>query len=342
MHATPILTSHLRENLIALLGGATTSRQLNTVINLCIALASELLGRKSGSRKLSLSQGLNEKDLAYDCVADLFQRNEQGCFVQLEAYFSSFDMYSVPDEELLIALRRLVYSRVNQAMFRMYHDIDPAFSRILRNIKLAIETMKQFDEHDRFGEPSIAPVLCPTLEHLPALDADEVQNYLLAHSIGTENIPQMLGKLAVYVRQQECYSRIIPIMTVARILKSVYSLKNEPLLEPPTTETELSGSDTADIVKSACEIVKRESAGKYVGKKKVGEELFNKYFDVIEANVLARIGEQDGGAATYFDLLKESLPALTPEEYKKNHRARIEYLGARAYKLAIIKLRETL
>jgi hypothetical protein len=110
-------------------------------------------------------------------------------------------------------------------------------------------------------------------------------------------------------------------------------------LEPPTIETELPGSDTTVIVKSACEIVKRESAAKYVGKKKVSQAIFDKYFNVIETSLLARFVEQDGNEATYFDLLKGCLSDLTPEEYKKNHRARLEYLGSRAYKLAIKKLK---
>lgn len=342
MRPTPTLTFLLRQNLLAVLDGTFTSKQLNAIVNLSVALALELLTRKSGGKRLSSSQGLNEKDLAYDSIADLFQRNEEGRFVQLDAYFSSFDLDSVSDEELLVALLRLVYARVNQALFRMYQDIDPGFYRILRNIKLAVERMNQFEQIDRFGESSIAPALCETNEHLPPLDPDEVQHYLMQASVGTENIPQMLGKLSVFLRQQECHSRILPVITVAKILQSVYAVKNQPLLLPPTVEHELPDSDTGEIVRNVCNDVKTESAKKYLARKKVSEEAFDAYFDVIESSIMARIVEQNGSAISCYELLKAQLPDLTPEEYRKHHRAKLEYLGALAYKRAIGKLKENM
>jgi hypothetical protein len=338
VRANSTLTLPLRENLLAVLGGAYTSKQLNGLINLCVALATELLCRKSTSRKLSSLQGLNEKDLAYDAIADLFQRDAQGNFIQLDAYFSGFDLQTISDEELLIALRRLVYSRVNQALFRMYHDIDPAFARILRNIKLAIETMKQFDEFDRFGEPSIAPALCDTLEHLPALEPDEVKRHLLSVCFGNENIPQLLGKLAVFLKQQECNSRILPLISVASIFQSVYAIKNEPLLAPAAVEMEFAPNDIVETIKSVCRTVQADTRRKYLEKKNVGEDVFRTYFDIIERTLLARFVENNG-ELSYFDLLKSRLPDLTPAEYKKLHRAKLEYLGALTQKLAIKRLK---
>jgi hypothetical protein len=338
MRAHSTLTCLLRENLFAVLGGSCTSKQLNAIVNLCVALALELLGRKSSNRKLSSLQGLNEKDLAYDSVADLFQRNEQGCFVQLDAYFGSFDLHAVSDEELLIAIRRLVYARVHQSLFRMYQDVDPVLSKILRNIKLAIQAMKQFDEVDRFGELCITPVLCDTLEHLPLLDSDQVKRHLCSVCTGTENIPQMLGKVAIFLRQQECNSRIIPIMTVATIFQSVYAIKNEPLLASPSVETDLLAGDTVETIKSVCRAVKGEAFKKYVGKKKISEQLYDTYFDVIESTMMARFaGHEDNHS--YFDLLKEHRTDMTPAEYKKDHRSRLEYLGGLTYKRVIERLK---
>ena len=145
------IARELKPNLIAVLDGRSTSRQLNGLINLCVALASELLSRKWGSRRLQEHLGLSETDLAYDCIGDLFGRDETGRCTQLTAYFGSMEVASLYEAELLVLLRRLVYSRVNHALFRLYQDLDPAFSRILRNVKLAQEALKQFDERDREG-----------------------------------------------------------------------------------------------------------------------------------------------------------------------------------------------
>ncbi|MBI5473345.1 MAG: hypothetical protein HY961_13455 [Ignavibacteriae bacterium] len=291
------------------------------------------------SSRLSSQQGLSEHDLAFDSIADLFQRDAKGSFVQLEAYLSSFDMVAVSDEELLVYLRRLVYSRVNQALFRMYHEVDPLFSKILRNLKLALQAMKQFDEIDRFGENYLVPVLCDTLEHLPALEPDLIKQHLCSACIGTENIPQMLGRLAFFLRQQESNSRIISMMTVANVFQSVYAIMNRPLLAEPSVETDMITNDTAATIKSVCRSVKREMMAAYVGKNKVSEQNYDTYFEVIEANMIARFVMQDGDDQSYLELLKTRIPDLTPEEYKKQHRAKLEYLGALAHKLAIKKLK---
>ncbi len=339
MHAHSALTCRLRENLLAVLGGQCSPRQLNSIVNVSLSLALELLSRKRMSSRLSSEQGLSEEDLAYDSIADLFQRNDKGSFVQLEAYLRSFDMDTVSDEELLVYIRRLVYSRVNQALFRMYQEVNPLFSKILRNLKLALHAMKQFDEIDRFGETYLVPVLCDTLEHLPTLDPDLIKQHLCSQCIGTENIPQMLGKLAFFLRQQEINSRIVPMMTVASVFQSVYAIMNRPSLTEPSMETNLIANDTAATIKSVCLSVKRETMAAYVGKKKVSEQIYNTYFEVIEANMIARFVMHDGDEQSYFELLKTRLTDLTHEEYKKQHRAKLEYLGALAHKLAIKKLK---
>jgi hypothetical protein len=339
MRVNSTLTLSLRENLLAVLGGKCKSNQLNAIINLCVALALELLSRKSNRRKISSVQGMEEKDLAYDSIADLFQRDDEGCFVRLEAYFGSFDLNAVSDEELLVYVRRLVYARVNQALFRMYQEVDPVFSKILRNVKVAVQAVRQFDKVERFGEICIAPALCDTLEHLPSLDAEDLQRYLLPACTGNENIPQMLGKLAVFLRHQECNSRIIPIIAAATVFQSVYAVKNEPLLVPASLENDLSLVDIVETIKSACHAVREKALRRYVGKKKVSEKIFSAYFEVIEDSLLARLGGDIGGDHSYFDLLKRRLPELTQDEYKKRHRARLEYLGAQAFKRAIKDLK---
>ena len=151
MQGLGCLQSDLRSRIKAVVDGSQSPEQLNVVIRACLALASELLQRKCGSHRLSETLGLHGDDLAYDCIADLFQRDERGRLLQLQAYFLGVDLDQLSDAEVLIFLRKLVYSRVNQSLFRMYQEADPAFHKILRNIKLAVQSLNQFRELDRFG-----------------------------------------------------------------------------------------------------------------------------------------------------------------------------------------------
>jgi hypothetical protein len=335
MPAYPALTSSLRDDLHALLRGDPQPRQLNTVVNLCVALSMELLSRKSGGKFLSHQQGLTPKDLAFDAVADLFQRDEDGRFLQFEAYFESFPPASTGDEELLIALRRLVYSRTNHALFRMYRDVDPILFKILRNVKLAVERLQQFQEIDRFGEIHIAPVMCETLEHLPVFDLDELEHRLLTVTLGNENIPRMMGKLALILKDQSSNARYVPLMGVAMMLRAVYARRNEPLLPPASTDDPMAGEDVGDMINRACAALRKEFHGKYVGKGKTPENVYSDYFEVIEESLHARM--QGDNQSSYLSLLQARMPDLTHDDYKRYHRARIEYLGSlAAQRLALV------
>ena len=328
------LSTQLRENLPPILDGNQSTRHLNTIVNICVSLALELLERKRKGRQLTQSQGISETDLAYDCVADLFERNDMGELVQIQAYFSSVDVRAVDGDELLVQLRKLVYSRVNQAIFRIYQDVDPVLSRILRNIKLAVQRLCQFEIVDRFGDTFLVPAHCDSLQHLPPIDELFVEQHLLMTCDGTENVPAMLGEIEQYLRQQEDHARFIGLITTARIIRSTYEIKNKPLL----TEGEILPSydilDTTAIVKSACMLVKQEMHKSYVQKKKVSGVLFDAYFEAILFSLTTRFTDQDGDNAGYFEALKQRLPQLTIDEYRSQHRAKLEYLGALANKRA--------
>lgn len=288
----------------------------------------ELLSRKSGGKFLCMQQGLTPKDLAFDAVAELFQRDEAGRFMQLEAYFESYPPATTGDEDLLIALRRLVYSRTNHALFRMYRDVDPVLFKILRNVKLAVERLQQFHEVERFGEAYIVPAMCETLEHLPAIAMDELENGLLAVALGNENIPRLLGKLAHVLKQQVGHSRMVPLIGVAMVMRAVYARRNEPLLPPSSADDPQMGDDLSDVIGLACAAVRHECHPRYVGKGKTTEAMYGDYFEVIEESLFAKMQGDEG--VSYLALLQAKMPGLTHEEYKKMHRSRIEYLGSLA------------
>ena len=45
--------------------------------------------------------GLTKNDVAYDCIADLFHKNEEGRFIKLDAYFSSFNIEEMSNQEII-------------------------------------------------------------------------------------------------------------------------------------------------------------------------------------------------------------------------------------------------
>lgn len=97
------------------------------------------------------------EDLALDCVAGLFMRNDQGDFIQFKKYFSqnSTSLEDVDDAEIMVLLRRLVIKKTKQELSRIFKERDPEGAKIVRNIKVAIKSASDFDSFREMGREYI-------------------------------------------------------------------------------------------------------------------------------------------------------------------------------------------
>ncbi len=328
MDISKTLLVEFRSNLQGILRDNSTELQLNGIIKVCHAVAITYLKGKIASRRLNLEfVKLNLSDVAYDCIADLFLRDDQNSVVQLKGYFGSLQVESLSDEALIAHLRRLVCSKVNQGIFRLYNEIDPALGKVLRNLKLTILALKNFDELEWFGETYITPVSCDALLHLPNMPEEVLDAELRQHLCGKERIPELMSQLALCLRGQERYSRAVPLMVVARTFRSIYGHPTRVQFELPVVEAQLMKEDTAATIRAACEEVKKEMYPKYVGRKRVSGTNFEYYFAIIERRLQANIIAEDGEDLSYFKEFRKFVPSLTKDKYGKAHKAILEYLG---------------
>ncbi len=315
------------------------SRSINEFVFLCRKIALVLIRRKLNSGRLhSGFFKSSPDDLAIDCIADLFQQDDSGTLIQIKTYFESLSLENISEKDLLTHLRRLVFARVNQSIFRMYNEADPALGKILRNIKLSLEALTNFTEIERFGEQCVAPCACATLEHLPEADRNDLERELRQNANGSEHIPALMAKLSVYLRGQTLHSRVVPLMMLAMIFRSLYS--EVPEMNVATINDQFTVSDASGILRGICMQVMNETEPKYVGKGKIGAFIFKKYFEVIEENLNATIIQQNGERMSFYASLKSLIPDLTEKEYRKNHKSRIEYLARIAHKRAVKELRK--
>ena len=104
------LTKGLQENLLAILSGTHTHEQLNSFIALCHSMARIFLAKKAKAGILTVVSNLNTSDLAYDCIAELFQQDDGGKYIQLRSYFNGLQLSKALEEEIIVHLRRLVFS----------------------------------------------------------------------------------------------------------------------------------------------------------------------------------------------------------------------------------------
>jgi hypothetical protein len=203
-------------------------------------------------------------------------------------------------------------------------------------MKIAIQALHNVQIIERFGESCITPSMCEALEHLPEVNPIVLEEKLRLDAKGRNNMPAMMSKLSFYLREQTEHSRTIPIMTVAIIFRSIYS--DLPAIQEVNIEEQFIAHDTVVIINEVCARVINELEPRYVGKK-MDAPTFKKHFTVIKKNLYQGIILQDGERYSFYDNLQAQMPEMTKDNYKKNHRSKLEYFAKIAHKWAIKELK---
>lgn len=145
----------------------------NEFIGVCLRMAIVYLRKKASGGRLNPSFfGLSIEDLATDLIADLFQRDEKGVFVQITKYFRKLDCENLLEEELMGYTRQLVFSKVTEQLCRLYRQHDPALAKVLRNLKDVLKCLDQcwiekiggiawISLLDQTDEECALPISCP-------------------------------------------------------------------------------------------------------------------------------------------------------------------------------------
>lgn len=335
----PGLLAKLRPNLLAVLNRKASENEYNSLVAVAHALAFSFLRSKASAGKLNVPLiGLNVRDIAYDCIADLFQRDDSGACVQLMVYFEGLPLDELSDQALLSHMRRLVFSRVNQGLFLLYQEADPSLGKILRNIKLCIRALGNFDEVERFGESYIAPSSCDTLLHLCEPDMEVIRKELRMQLRGNERIPDLLARLSRYLRGQEEHSRLVPLVSIAQVFRSLFEEAPAESIQAEYVEQDVLVREAKETVKRICLEEYQKSYAKYVGKKKVTPELFDSYFKVIEQKLFEVVVNRDGNSFSLFEGIKSYFPNLSREEYRRRHKNILEYLARQTHQRVLKEL----
>ncbi len=305
-----------------------SSSDIREFIQICYDLAMPLVRKKIFLGKINLNiLGMSENDLVYDCLADLFERDKNGSFPQITEYFRReiLDIKTSNQEEMLPTLRRLVFGKVNQNFVRIYSEADPVLSKILRNIKQAVDTHKLFDFQIKFGETYLVPQGCDLLhECQPITDEylkEQISNNVLIH----DNIPHILRKVYDLVVTQKKYQRCIPLICIALIVKSIYSLGKLDDEKKECVDMDVIHLDIDRVSNLVCDELLHELHGNYVVKNKCSELVFTNYIDAVKKILRQTYGDGDGKGESFYEILKQQIPELTKTEYAENHRTTIEY-----------------
>jgi hypothetical protein len=335
-------------------GPDPTPRATRRVVRHChqIARATLRQQQRTGSLREDVL-GEDVSDLAIDAIAELFERDNQGRFLELREYFDGHLAAGRSEQEVEEKLRRLVQSAVTDWLFEAYRAADRSLSNQLRCLKRAVgrrgdarlqhrgsvqwlevggveEDVRQSEGHPR--TPG-RPMPLETLEsHLTSAVAE-------ATSTG-----DLLAAAIDVLRAHPDYEAAYPLTRLAQAMRSararVKSVTDHPGQTTYPDRPLLKPEEIRGHVEEVLSFLREEKCPTYVGQGKVSEETYQAYFQGLEDRLEAQFVPPGDLEMTHYEALSGHLSSLGKEEYRETHRSRFEYLYQQAQETLADQLRE--
>ena len=317
----------------------------------------EVIGRNIRPKK---SEGVNElEDVAIDCIAGLFMRNDRGEFTQLQRYFGPKIEPGIPLDEIEASsmLRRLIVKKTKQELSRIFRERDPEGAKIIRNIKVAIRSsneLKSFREMGRefiYIDKQTENNCCESLSedddhneedydqlndnHIDSSDRLKVgipekllyQQFLEAYD-PSDSVAAMMKKMIEIVTSYPEYQHHLAIDIIATIIRDVTfqhvreKLSNNVDVNSPLSD--LQAKEIEQVNRGIITIIHQKINQQYLKKKKISDEKAAIYCQAIVdfVNEFTQGKETDSN----FKYLKRYIPNLTQKQYREKERSIFEYL----------------
>jgi hypothetical protein len=330
--------------------GTYASAELIHFINLIQKAALSYLRYQEVSGKriaTSRQDNLEElEDLATDCVADLFMRDEDGLFIQLRKYFGEkLADGEVDDAEMMLQLRRLVVKKTKQELSRIFRERDPEGAKIVRNIKVAVRTSddlacfkemgREFVCFSKYGGNGLDTTTLGKDErirlrcHCPPYPDELLESRFFSIHNPNDSVSTSIKKLLKEVQETEGHKNFLSIEVIARMIRCV---RNEMFREnvgcdsTDTTPMEyLQLKEINEAKEQVLTIIEKKIQNTYLSggkpKRKRAEIYKDALIDVLDDLVHHRKSD------SYFHLLRNRIPGLTQQQYRNEERTVFEYLA---------------
>ncbi|MDX1641906.1 MAG: hypothetical protein R3220_09435 [Balneolaceae bacterium] len=316
----------MREIVCGCLEESADRKELKALIDICHTMALAYLRMKASSRKLYMIRGERLEDLAWDFIADLFEKNEDGELVKLQEYFENSAIDQLSDHEIKIELRKLVFTKVEDNVFRSFGENDPSLRKIIRNLKLAIrnndcQNCVCYDDGNIITEEN-------GNQRLPVMPSEFMQMKLSSRLGEKMQIPEILIEVINILEDQEQYQKRFSLVTLAAIIRETFVHFNESrtkVNQKPFAERYLLNGEFEEILDKSSEKVRTTTGIKYVEKGKITKQELLLYTnaarDIVRDHFLDN--QED---YSQFEYLKEHMPNLEYLEFRESKRQILEYL----------------
>ncbi|RMF63673.1 MAG: hypothetical protein D6743_10395, partial [Calditrichaeota bacterium] len=296
------------------------------------------------------------EDMAIDCVAGLFMRNEQNEFVQLKRYFEPHLAKDPPPDavELLILLRRLVIKKTKQELSRIFKERDPEGAKIIRNIRVAVKNAEDLGtfremgkEYIYFRKAVLAGAACggdsdgdfavkdEELDHAylrkdkPVMPEKQLRLQYLDDYNPKDHVSTSIRKMLRVVAEDERYQNCLPTDIIARLIRhSNLEVVRSRLLAQIDESSPFDYVKLQEINEAKDKVlrkVKVKIEKQYVASGKISPEKGEIYYRTL-ADVLEDITHSKK-IESYYRHLRKYMPHLSQRQYRREERTIFEYLG---------------
>lgn len=315
-----------REIISDCLNGVVKRSALKKLISKCHTMALAYLRMKASSNQLYMIRGERLEDLAWDFIADLFERNSDDEYVKLNEYFSDLNHKELNEEDIEIELRKLVFTKVDDNVFRAVGEKDPSLRKIIRNLKLAVKSTDS--NHWVYYEDSSLIVEQEEWQQLPTMPSEFMQIKLCARLEEGMQIPEIVKEAIDILQNQDRYRKRFSLIALATIIRETFVHFHEPSSKnksKPKADNYLLNGEFEEFLQRSANSVQITTGSKYIEKGKITQKELALYtdaaIDIVRDHFL-----EDKREYSQYEYLKDYMPDLKYSEFRENNRQILEYM----------------
>lgn len=189
--------------------------KLNTVIEKSYRIALKYLhyNRVRISKHIS-KEGITLQELAIDCIADLFVKENNDELISIRRTFQNWSPSITSEEDCLYFINQIIANRVEQHIFKLLKEEDPFFSKLLDSVNYLVRN-SGFCKIHFLGKSFITE---NNIENFVGcfISTDEFEKLPLALF---QNKKMLLIDLFNYLKNQTDYNVAIPLNDLIKRLK---------------------------------------------------------------------------------------------------------------------------
>ena len=303
-------------------------KDIHLLVNHSFRIALAYLEMKLCSHKSYFLREEKPEDLAMDFIADLFQRDENGMLIEICAGFRDVCIEECSESDITIRLRRIVFSKVDDNIFRFNGEKDPSLKKIIRNLKLGVANLSATGKKVYLEKGVISVAGNKPVSNKPFMPREFMQIKLCGRLTGQMLIPDILEHVADILSSQDLYKPRFPLVALGQIIRGNFVLLNRGEQNDavkPVADREMLQQELEQFLEKSVVRMKEKIGEKYIRSGKVEEELLNSYFTTART-ILKNDFIEESSHESQYEQLKKLRDDLDYDEFRNEHRTVLEYI----------------